>query len=342
MVSDAFAAVLRARRNEFNARFAEARRQNSGAEPVAFGAFLETTADVVVRAVDRVLPNCVPDVAAVAYEVGLQLVSHRLAGPGARHGALDEAWRRILPAAATLVAEAPRRVLPAMSNAAHHLAAAPGARVSAWIEALERLAPRCPDADTLLTLGQVAAWRAGLAHYRESALAAADTLPESLALSALDAVEGACWPTIRARLRAEPWFDPSRPVQEERSSDALSVAATVGAFRGFGGLFTEPPRVRAVGEWLYVQSGDEFWVLTADVFGATLHRVPVDAVASASLRLDLPPEVKVTRRGVEWRKRVLDTRAFGDPTSVATTSTTLAVTCSASHHVILLPRPPIS
>jgi hypothetical protein len=49
--------------------------------------------------------------------------------------------------------------------------------------------------------------------------------------------------------------------------------------------------------------------------------------------------VKVTTRGVEWRERVLDTRAFGDPVSVAATSTTLAVTCSASHHVLLAPRP---
>lgn len=342
MVSNAFAAVLRARRSEFNARFAEARRQNPAADPAAFGTFLETTADVVVQAVDRVRPDRVPDVAAVAYEVGLRLVSHRLAGPGARHRALDETWRRILPAAATLVAEAPRSVLPAVSNAAHHLAATPGARTSGWIETLERLAPRCPDAGTLLTLGQVAAWRAGLAHYRETALAAADTLPESLALAVLGAREGACWPTVRARLRAEPWFDPSRPVEEGSSSDALAVAATVGAFRGFGGLFTEPPRVRAVGEWLYVQSGDEFWILTADAFGATLHRVAVDAGASASLRLHLPPEVKVTGRGVEWRKRVLDTRGFGDPISVAATSTTLAVTCSASHHVILLPSPRIS
>jgi hypothetical protein len=342
VVSDAFAAVLRARRSEFNARFAEARRQNSGADPAAFGTFLETTADVVVQAVHRLRPDRVPEVAAVAYEVGLQLVSHRLAGPGARHDALDEAWRRILPAAASLVAEVPRTVLPAMSNAAHHLAAAPGARISGWIETLERLAPRCPDARTLLTLGQVAAWRAGLAHYRESALAVADTLPESLALAAVEAREGACWPAVRDRLRAEPWFDPSRPVESEPRSEALSVAATVGAFRGFGGLFTEPPRVRAVGEWLYVQSADEFWVLTADVFGATLHRVPVDAAASASLRLDLPPEVTVTRRGVEWRGRVLDTHAFGDPTSVALTSTTLAVTCAAAHRVILVPRPTLS
>src|SRR5438128_1194244 len=83
--------------------------------------------------------------------------------------------------------------------------------------------------------------RAGEAHFRAGALAAADALPPALALAAVRA-PGGDWPELRRRLAAAPWFDPSKPV-----ASGLRVVAHAGAFRGFGGLFVEPPVVAAAG-----------------------------------------------------------------------------------------------
>ena len=194
--------LLRSGRAEFNARFVAARRIHPELEPGAFTEFLATAVDALAQAVEKVRADQLGEVTMAAYDAGLELVGQKLAGPGARLACIEEAWRRILPNAALLVASAPGRLIPATCNAVHQLASTPCARAAQWIETMEKLAPECADADAFLKLGQVAAWRAGLPHLRSGAIAAADTLPESLALSALGATSGCSW-VRRARATSQ-------------------------------------------------------------------------------------------------------------------------------------------
>jgi hypothetical protein len=172
-LSDALERVLRAGRHELNTRFAECRLRYPELDAEAFAAFLRDTADPVVAAVDATTSAHTAEVAEVSFDLGLELVGQRIAGPGARTSSVDDAWRRIAVVAPASLASSPRRVLAALSNAAHQLSSTPGVRIAQWLDELARLAPCCADADTLLRLGQVAAWRAGMAHYRAGALAAA-------------------------------------------------------------------------------------------------------------------------------------------------------------------------
>jgi hypothetical protein len=163
----------------------------------------------------------------------------------------------------------------------------------------------------------VLAWRCGLAHFRDSALAASDRLPPALALSAVGAKQTDDWPATRARLLAEPWFHPGRDAVKGES------AAQAGGFRGFGGPFVEPPRVAATESQLFVSSADQYWLLCADAFGATFHGVlEADYRAGKS---ESPP------RGL----RVPE--AMGKVTSAARTRTTVALTCEHTHMVQLFP-----
>jgi hypothetical protein len=107
------------------------------------------------------------------------------------------------------------------------------------------------------------------------------------------------------------------------STSSLRTAATVGAFRGFGGVFGAPPRVTHAAGHFHVSSGDECWLLTADLYGATFHRVAAD-----DARL-LPP-LETPPSGVKLPN------GPGVVTSVASSETTLAVTRSLTHHVILV------
>jgi len=329
-LAPAFAGFLRNARDELNARFAEARRLRPDLDADAFAAFLRDTVDPLVRAVDAAAPAYSVDVARAGYELGLELVGQGLCGPGGREPLIEQGWREVAPPAAVLVAAAPERILGAISNALHQLAATPGARPAEWIAAMRTLAPRCADPDTFLTLGQVAAWRAGMAHFRAGALAAADRLPQDLALAAVRAA-GNDWPETRRRLAADPWFDPSTP---ERAG-GRRVAARAGAFRGFGGLFVEPPVAVAAGEHFLVHSGEECWLLTADAFGATFHR------ATAEERADprpssVPPGVTAKGTTLMVDGARMELPELGEIGGVAANGTTLALTSPFTHAVVLV------
>lgn len=328
-LSPVFASFLRNARSELNERFAEARRLRPDLDGDAFAHALRTTVDPLVRTVADAHPERAADVARAAYGLALELVGQGLAGPASREPAIEQAWREIGPAAAPLLADQPERVLAAIANAVHQLAATPGARPAEWIAAMRALAPRCADAGTFLTLGQVAAWRAGMAHFRAGALAAADALPPELALAALRA--DGDWGEVRGRLAADPWFDPS----VSPAPRGVRVVARAGAFRGFGGLFVEPPRVSAAGEHLLVRSGDDCWLLTADAFGATFHRATAEERADRR-PASVPPGVTVRGTRVMVGSIAVELPELGEIGGVAANGTTLALTSPLTHAVVLI------
>jgi hypothetical protein len=200
---------------------------------------------------------------------------------------------------------------------------------------MERLASQCADSQSFLTLGHIVAWRAGMAHLRESALSAADSLPELLVREAIGATH-IDWPTARCRMLADPWFDPANPVTPAR------IVARAGAFRGFGGLFTEPPLVAMVSEELYARDGNTCWLVKADAFGATFHRATPDEFGRASPQRAFPPGISVcgstvTVKGVNIElPGVID-----DPSSVAASKWTLALTSPFTHAIVLVALPSV-
>jgi len=74
------------------------------------------------------------------------------------------------------------------------------------------LARHCGEVTEFLDVGKIAAWRAGLAHYRRGALDACRSLSPDLAALALG-VEGGVdsFATMIERLEADPWIKPSLP-----------------------------------------------------------------------------------------------------------------------------------
>ena len=324
-VSEPFARVLRSSRDELNARFVEARQRYATLAGDAFLEFLTSTVDPLVCAVAATCPERCDGVALAAYDVALELVGQRIDGTSGRGTAIDNTWRVVLPAAARIVAIEPSRVLASLSNAAHQVEATPGTNVGVWVEDMSRLASECTTVDELLRVGQVVAWRAGLAHFRRGAIGAAAALPEPLALASVGAAPSCRWSEIEAHLLASEWFDPARPDDRrvKGTKEPLRTMSMVGAFRGFGGVFVDPPRVTYGAGHFHVSSADERWLLTADLYGATFHRVTPNEVQLPDPVASLPVGVRVP----EGR---------GSITSVACSETTLAVTWSLTHQVMLL------
>lgn len=259
-VSPALARTLAAGRASFNARVAAARRAQAGFDEAAFAAILSDLLDPIVAAVETQAPDRTAAVATAGFDIALTLAARNLAGPKARRDAVNRLWRDVAPRLAGPIADRPKTLMGSLTNAALNIAATPGARPNEWLALLSRAAP-IATAETLLPIGQVLAWRAGMAHFRQGALAAAEALGPQQAL-ALVGAEGD-WAEVRARFEANRWWRPDLEPGRE--------GLTVGAFTGYGGQFPEPPTVRAGDDGFVVRSADRTFLLIADAYGATLH-----------------------------------------------------------------------
>jgi len=330
IVSETLAAVLRSGRETFNSQFAQARRQYPALDVVSFSAFLVAVVDPLVRAVAQMRPEQVAEVTMHAYETGLTLAGQRLVGSGARYPEISDGLCRIGVAAPTLFAEAPGVMLASVSNALHTLASTPGGRAAEWIEEMVRLANVATGSAEFLRAGQIVAWRSGLAHYRTGALSVGDTLPEKVALAAIGANNGATWTGVRDRLAADPWHTPGNV------ASSLRIVGRAGAFRGYGGLFTEPPQVAPYGDDFMVRSAGEYWLLTANAFGATFHRAAEAEWRSVSGQPPVPPSLKIQRGKVTWQNASVDLPLRGEISSAAANATTLALSSTTSHSIWLI------
>jgi hypothetical protein len=328
MLSEAFVSVLSVRRAEYNAQFLAARRAAPELDEEAFKAFLATSVEPLVSAVALVDKAALVEVVDVAYGVGLELLAQRLAGPRAHVPALDIGFQQLFPALASFIARAPAVLLPRLCNALQQLSSVPGARPEDWCRALSRLASNAENVEQLLGLGQVLAWLAGLAHYRSGALLLCLRLPQTLVSNALG-VPGEELERTLSRLQQDPWFVPSAPKLGFR------VVGGVGSFRGFGGAFLSPPRVVRVGQQLFVQSGDDSWLLALDAFGCTFHRVQAEELAGASSDIERV-EVSIDAKQVSAFGQRLPLADTGPLTSVVGNATTLLFTTAHSYAVIVV------
>jgi hypothetical protein len=206
------------------------------------------------------------------FDLSLDLVGRDVLGPSSRHPRAAQAWRELFPKLAAPLAAEPARVAGSLNNAACNLGQEPGARPLQWLREMAEVGPRCAGADELLALGQVLAWRSGMAHLRDSAVAVWEKLPEPLARASLGLPADGAEPS-RERLRRD-LDDPFRPPGAPGGPPRLEVVAAVGGFRGLGGPFVTPPRAFALCGHVWAADAERAFTVHADCFGQTLQRAP--------------------------------------------------------------------
>ena len=332
LVTGPFAGVLERHRPRFNAAFAGARRSLRGLDPTAFSDHLIHRTAPLVERVAASSENDTSDAVGIAlYDLSLELFVKGILGGPDRYPAVTRAWTDLFPTIAGFIATAPRRMPAVIVNALCNLSAEKGADADRWLDVMTALVRLCPDGETFLRAGQVAAWRWGMAHYRESALSLCHDLPAAVVAAILDLPEGsdaAYVETVLSNLSADPWYDPA--ILPDRQYKTLSRIGGVGGFRGFGGAFLNPPRAATGADGrIYLSDSEATFVLHADRFGATLHRA---AAAMAKPEKNGPFSIdaagKVRRDGASRKFPRLAGAA-----SFAATEHTLAVCLDLSHHV---------
>lgn len=336
-LSTAMQEALAAGRARYNAMFSAARR---GAD-LDTAAFQEWIRSGIAPAVDAAAagPGSAGAILDALFGRSLELVAQRVLGPAARSAVVTEGWRRLLPALPELLAADPAGLSAAVVNALHRLAATERARPDEWTAAMLRAGPRCADLAAFREAGLVAAWRSGLAQYREQALRLAPRLDPALVriLLGIEGVEPPALPAVLAGVADDPW----RSLEELRDGPwgepRLALVGRVGAFRGFGGIFPVPPRVEARQGALFARAGGGCWRLYADCYGAVFH--PADAsLADEGPRRNREESAVDDAGAVRHRGLTARFSELAGPTSFASDGVTLAVTVATSHAVFLVAR----
>ena len=159
-------------------------------------------------------------------------------------------------------------------------------------------------------------------------------MPEPLALAALGAKSGSSWVNVRERLLANPWFDPAG---DPKDSSAIRAVAQVGSFKGFGGLFIEPPLVVSVGERFLVRS--DSGVLAAYALMSSEQRFTAPPSRNSRPRNEavrLPSDLQITGSQVVFQGTRFEFPELGEFTSAAANATTLALTSGSTHAIVLV------
>jgi hypothetical protein len=281
LIAGPFAAVLEANRDELNRRFAEVR---AAAPALQVDEFVDALRALVTPTVDAVVAG-----GGGAAVIGTELydIALDLCAQGRLTGAVRRGWEQLLPVLARQLAERPRPMIAAVTNALTNLDQAPGARPDQWIRVMTEVAATGTDADNWQRAGLVAAWRSGLAAYRSGALDVAARLDPAVASAALGG------PDILAALQADPWYDP-------QSDGRRNAPVRVGGFRGLGGPFLSPPLVAAGPSGVVATDGDGWWSLFADAFGTAAVRTPVPPQAPLRELSQAPEELTFIPELTSW------------------------------------------
>ena len=240
---------LMANRERYNTLFALAKRARPRLDQERFFSNLERfLAPLVSETTDALISPL--------YELTLELTGLELFQ---RSSAVTALWTELLPGAASRLVSQSGVTAASLTNAVYNLERESGVDWKFWLKQMEKCQNICPDSETWLKAGQVLSWVCGMAHYRDSAKALAESLPSELVETLVPR-----WDAVRN----DPWWS-RRP-----APGRVAKVHKVGGFVGFGGEFRRPPEVVAAGPNQFIVSdGTDDWLLSCDGFGATLKRV---------------------------------------------------------------------
>jgi hypothetical protein len=251
---------MKSGRSLFNEAIADARRKQPGFDVPALSSWLTGP----FASLAETVPRFTDELASAGLDVSIMLVAHGLiSGPG--YSQFHDLWAKVLSRCPELLSTYPRETLGIFHNAALNIRSSGKGVFSRWIDSLDALTDQVKTLPDLKNLCSVLAWTSGLAPYRISALEAAEKLPKELAHQALSVSSSVDIQESIIRFRENRWYNPKG--SEEKS---LKVIHEVGAFTGFNGKFTDPPSVRACNDYYAVKSGNNYYTLCADTFGAVL------------------------------------------------------------------------
>lgn len=339
-ISELCCRLLEQNREALNHRYLQRRAQGAKLEDDSWLVHLRQRVLPIVEAVAAILPEGCNRTLNDLYDVSLDLfaVGHFSESTGILPRALSQLWEFTLPRLATQLARDPRRVSGSLSNAVLSIAQSHPESVDRWLNALNRAGPIARTVDQLLHIGQIAAWSAGYPEYRTAAVKLAQSMPVEIVRSICQlpqSLNDSGVSDLLGRWLVDPW---ANRLETTVNSPTIVRVGNCGAFRGFGGVFLEPPRVYLSGQRLMATDNHSVWQVIADNFGQSFHRV--DTTADVSRRKPAKSVPQIDALGlVSWHSHTLPCPDLANSTSQAFDGKTLAVTLRNSFHLFLIAAP---
>jgi hypothetical protein len=326
------AAILAEECENLNRRFRLRLAAGVRLDPAAFLEHVRERIMPLAMQIQQCLPERLRQAVLALYDVSLDLFAVSQLGPEAKSPWVRRVWEELLPTLPVLLGREARRVAGALSNAVLQVANQVGARPENWMERMLAAAPRCTSVSELMRVGVIAAWQAGMAQYRDAALTAAREapLPASAACGITSPPDPSNWAAALHRLSRNRWLTVPEALAGAEPRELRSVGA-VGAFRGFGGPFLQPPRVQLQKGRMFASDAEATFNLIADAQGAYFRRVNIRVTGrqnSTHAQLDANGVIR-------WNGLQLAVPQLVNPTSFACDGATLAVTIGTSHQVYL-------
>ncbi|MCP2044429.1 hypothetical protein [Pontibacter sp. HSC-36F09] len=270
------------------------------------------TVEPIVRAVDALYPDHMPQTFRACYTYTLQLLGNK--SGIVYEGEYQAAWS-LCAQVPSLVALYPGRLLSAINAALDSIRAHQPERVLQWVTALKSTLSYVLSLEEFLALGRIHAWRAGMAHLREKAQQEFDNLRDVLKEALLHQY---------ADLKSDHAFE-----QEWPGLAAPQFIEAPGGYVGYGGVFMAPPKVAQLGRHLLATDGQQPYAFFADAFGSVLLAdVPVQPKAILK---------RSNLQGLEVFKTQFGKQAipFDDVISAVLLPSTLVLTRASSHHLFV-------
>ncbi len=271
MISPAFKSFLQTERSQCNQLFASFRHQHPHIDADSFQQFLIQQLDPVVTLLDDTSQS-VGNFAMAGYQHGLDLAAKRWLGKSELAVHVNQLWRDVIPQTIRWISSNPGYWLSILANVLYRLHTYDPDAANRWIHLMRQSAKECQSAEEFKKLGLIVAWLSGLACYRQNALKALTEISDEL-FSSVSQTDCENRIQIQQALNNNRWLDFSI-IQPQ----TLSLQKRFGSSTMFDGEFTEPPKVLAHNNQIYVTSANQFWMLFFDAFGEML--IPIQELPS--------------------------------------------------------------
>lgn len=329
MISSAFKSFLQVERTQCNQLFATSRHQHPHIEGESFQEFLRDQLDPIIVLLDK-SGQSVANFAIAGYQHGLDLAAKRWLGKSELYSDVKNLWRDLIPICLPWISSQPDYWLSIFANILYRLNSQDSTTSARWLGLMTASASKCQSPDELKKLGLVLAWVSGLACYRQAALEALAEISDELFVSVTHA-EIKNRASIQQSLVNNRWLDFS--VNQPKT---FSMQKRFGGAVLFEGEFSQPPKVLAFNNQLYVTSANRIWMLFFDAFGEIL--IPAqDSLSAIHYQpdtRDLNEQLKLYLN-MGLKEKIHDLASLA---SCAELDDTLALTSKDSFAVILLNR----
>lgn len=324
-----FHQALEAHRERLNVQFQLARQQFPRLDGQRFLTHLKELVSPVYDAANS-QPSSNPDLLLDAlYGAALTLSGRGLFD---RFEPLQRAWREVLANVPHLVALEPKKMVVSVSNLVCNLMGEPEMEANRWVERMSKAGKPIQDVESFKQAGVIMAWQCGYAIARDEALRCCKLLDPAIIcfLLGLPPMNPEEVEAIIDRMEQDPWHEP----KEANKPKPLGVLRIVGNFKGFGGVFLNPPIVTIEDGYVIAEDKTGQWQLIADAFGAMFRRhegVKISEITNFSPDFKIDDKGEVLKNNERSRIEGLQNWA-----SAASTSQIMAVTLADSHQIFLV------